>query len=121
MNRSIICIECPKGCALKVEIELGRAVKVAGARCPKGILYASSEVDNPMRIFTATVVGAGLSLKMIPVRTDRPIPKKDMGRAVEEVMKLKVSHPVKPGDTIVKDFIAPGVGLIATREAFQIL
>ncbi|MFH1189340.1 MAG: DUF1667 domain-containing protein [Candidatus Omnitrophota bacterium] len=116
MARNMICIECPNGCVLSVDIESGRAVKVRGAKCPKGIAYAASEIDNPVRIFTATALAEGLALRLVPVRTDKPIPKKELMKAVKEVSKIRVKAPVKAGDTIVDDFLGLGVSLIATRE-----
>ena len=113
----MICIECPKSCELSVDLEGRKVASVKGAKCPKGIAYAAMEMETPSRIFTATAVTHGLSLKLVPVRTDRPIPKKDILKAAEEVRKMKLTKPVKAGDVLVRDFIIPGVKLLATREA----
>ena len=117
MKKNMVCIECPKSCSLTVDIEGKKAVSVRGAKCPKGILYAASEIENPTRILTATVLAKGLSIKLIPVRTDKPIPKKDILRAVEEVSKIRVAKPLKAGDTVADNFLGLGVKLIATRQA----
>ena len=117
MVKRMICIECPKGCALSVDIENCKVAKVEGAKCPKGREYAVTEAESPMRILTATALAKGLSLKLVPVRTDRPIPKKDLSRAVEEIRKMRITSPVKSGDAVDKDFLGLGVKLTATREA----
>jgi len=117
MVKRMICIECPKGCTLSVDIENCKVVKVEGAKCPKGGEYAVTEAESPMRILTATALAEGLSLKLVPVRTDRAIPKKDLSRAVEEIRKMRITSPVKSGDAIDKDFLGLGVKLTATREA----
>lgn len=116
MVNKMTCIECPKSCLLSVDVEGCKVRNVNGAKCPRGSVYAISEVQNPSRIFTATVVASGLNLKMIPVRTDKPIPKKDILRAAEEVRKMKVVAPLKAGDAVVEDFLGLGVKLLATRE-----
>ena len=116
MIKKMICIECPKGCNLSVDVEGCKVLSVQGAKCPKGTGYAISEMENPSRIFTSTVLAKGLSLKLVPVRTDKPIPKKDIFRAQEEVSKMKITSPFKSGDTITGDFLGLGVKLIATRE-----
>ncbi len=118
MIKKMICIECPKGCALSVDIENCKVNKVTGAGCPRGIAYAVSEVQDPSRIFTATVLAEGLDLKLVPVRTAKPIPKKDLFRAAEEVHKMRITKPLKAGDVIVEDFLALGVKLIATRGVY---
>ena len=115
MKKKITCIECPKGCLLSVDIENRRVVEVGGAECPKGEKYAVSEIENPLRILTSTVLSEGLSLRMIPVRTDRPMPKPDILRGAEEIRKIRIGGPVNAGDVIVKDFLGLDVNLVATR------
>lgn len=116
MNKKMTCIECPKGCTLSVDIENCRVIQVSGAKCPRGTGYAVSEIQNPVRILTATVASKGLNLKLVPVRTDKPIPKKDISRAVEEIGKIRVASPLKAGDVIAENFLGLGVKLLATRE-----
>jgi CxxC motif-containing protein len=121
MIKTLICIECPKSCALSVEIENGKVKDASGAKCPKGIGYAIAELENPMRILTATVLGEGLGLKLVPVRTDKPIPKSEILRAAAELRKFKLAKPVKAGDTIVDNFLDLGVKLIASRTAGELV
>ena len=115
MKKEITCIECPVGCALSVDVENCKVVKVSGGKCPKGEKYAISEVENPARILTSTVLTDGLSLKMIPVRTDNPLPKRDILRAAEEIKKIRINKPIRIGEVIVKNFLDLGINLIATR------
>lgn len=117
MIKRLTCIECPKGCTLSIDIENCRVVKVSGNECPKGEKYAHSEVENPMRVLTSAVLTDGLSLKVVPVRTDRAIPKSRILEAMDEVKKIRLSGPVKAGDIIKENFLGLGVNLIATREA----
>lgn len=115
MAKKLTCIECPKGCSLSVDIENCRVVKVDGAECPKGEEYARAEVENPMRILTSAVLAEGLPIKMVPVRTDKPIPKNKIMEAMDEVKKVRLKTPVRPGDTIIKNILNSGADLIATR------
>ena len=117
MIKKMTCIECPKGCTLSVDIENCEVKNVTGAKCPRGVAYAVSEVQNPVRILTATVKAIGLNLKLIPVRTNKPIPKKDIIRAAEEIGKMNIDRPIKAGDAIIENFLGLGVKLLATREA----
>ncbi len=116
MIKNLTCIECPKSCALAVDIENCRVVKVSGEKCPKGKDYAVSEAENPQRIVTSTVSGAGLSLRMIPVRTDKSVPKARMLEAAEEIRKLKIERPVKSGEIVAANLLGLGVNLIVTRD-----
>lgn len=115
MIKMMICIECPKSCALAVDIDNGKVIRVQGSKCPKGAAYAALEVQDPARILTATIVSEGLSLKLIPVRTNKPIPKKDLLRAMEEIKKINIKAPVKAGDIIIKNLLGLGVKVVATR------
>ena len=117
MIKKLTCIECPKGCMLSIDIENCRAVKTSGNECPKGEKYAMQEVENPMRILTSAVLAEGLELKMVPVRTDKPVPKKRIAEAMEEVKKIRLKSPVKTGSVIVENFLGLGVNLLATRNA----
>lgn len=116
MIKKMVCIECPQGCVLLVDIEVGKIKSVKGAKCPEGVAYAASEVENPVRILTATVQAGGMSLRLVPVRTDKPIPKKDLFRAMEEIARIKVTKPLGAGDVIIENFLGLGVKLVATRE-----
>lgn len=116
MTKRLICIECPKGCTLSVDVENCRVVKMSGNECPKGEKYAASEIESPMRILTSAVLAEGLSVKMVPVRTDRPIPKSRLAEAMREIKKIRLTHPVKFQEVIAANFLSLNVNLIATRE-----
>ena len=117
IKKNLTCIECPKSCLLSVDIENCKVVKVNRAKCPKGEKYAVSEIENPKRIFTSTVLAQGLSLKMVPVRTDQQISKDKIMEAMNEIRKIRINKPVILGEVIVRNFSDLGVNLIAAREA----
>ncbi len=115
MSKRLICIECPKGCNLSVKVENNKVVAVDGHQCPKGNAYAVAEIEDPKRILTTTILTEGLQLKMLPVRTDAPIPKSAIFAAMAQARKLKWSNPVLVGEPVVENFLGLGVNLIATR------
>lgn len=117
MVRKLTCIECPQGCGLTVDVENCKVIKVTGNECPKGEEYAISEVENPARILTTTVLAQGLNLKMVPVRTDKSISKSRIFEAMNEIRKIKVNKPLNAGDIIVKNFLGLDANLITTRSA----
>ena len=63
-KKTLTCIGCPLGCALRVFEEDG-ALRVEGNTCPRGEAYAKSEVLWPKRTVTSTVAvhGGTVSLK----------------------------------------------------------
>lgn len=116
MKRAMTCIECPQGCQLSVETDGSRVISVTGQKCKRGDKYARQEVEAPMRTLTTAVLTEGLELKMLPVRTDGPIPKGKLFEAMEAVKRVVVSKPVKAGDIVSPDFLGLGVNLIASRR-----
>ncbi len=79
-KQEIICIVCPVGgCKLQVEenaaAESGYIVE-GGHTCKRGgIKYGIEEMTDPRRNICSTVIIEGASLGLLPVKTDRPIPK----------------------------------------------
>ena len=116
MMKRFICIECPKGCDIAVTLENDTIIEITGNKCEKGEAYVHSEIENPMRILTSSVLAKGLALKMIPVRTSKPIPKSKLFDAMNEIKKIHVHDPVHCDEIIRRDFLDLGVNLVATRE-----
>jgi CxxC motif-containing protein len=113
-KKELICIECPTGCKLSVDIDGGKLAAVSGNKCPKGQEYAVSEIEDPRRILTSAVLCEGLDIRMLPVRTDKPIPKARLMEAMEAIKKIRVKSAMKAGEVVASDFF--GANLIATRN-----
>lgn len=117
MQKQMICIECPKGCSLTVSSNEKGAITLSGNDCPKGERYGIEEATNPVRILTSTVPTKGLSIKMLPVRTDKAIPQSRIFEGMKLIRPVHVTQPVTAGEVIQKDFLRiKGVNLIATRS-----
>ncbi|MFQ5999219.1 MAG: DUF1667 domain-containing protein, partial [Candidatus Bathyarchaeia archaeon] len=70
------CIVCPVGCQIGLIAEDEKIVEIVGGECKLGEEYAIKEFTNPERILTTTVRVKGGTLPLLPVRTEKPIPKK---------------------------------------------
>jgi len=99
-----------------VKDENGFVVSLTGNKCPKGLDYGKQEVEDPRRTLTTTVAAAGLSLKRIPVRTSRAIPKARLPEAMQAVRTLLITRPVCLGEVIAGNFLGLNVDLVATRS-----
>ena len=114
MERNLTCIICPRGCNIKVEIENGEIKNVEGNTCPRGYDYAVSEVTNPVRTITSTIkLESG---KMLPVKTNKPIPKKLMFKCMEEINKITAKEPIKIGDVLIENVLETGSNVVATKN-----
>lgn len=101
MIKTLTCIECPVGCEIRVETENGEVKSVQGNSCPRGKMYAESEVVCPKRVVTSVVRAE--NGEMIPVKTSRPVKKTDIFRVMEIIKNTKCRLPVALGDVLVKN------------------
>ena len=113
---NLICIGCPLGCPLTVEMEENEVKSVAGNTCPRGDAYARKELTNPTRIVTSTVRVNGGRLAMVSVKTESDIPKGKIFDCVKALRDVEVQAPVKIGDVIVENVAGTGVNVIATKN-----
>ena len=113
---NLICIGCPLGCPLTVEMEGNEVKTVTGNTCPRGVAYAKKELTNPTRIVTSTVRVAGGKLAMVSVKTESDIPKSKIFDCVKALKDVEVPAPVKIGDVIVENVAGTGVNVIATKN-----
>jgi len=116
MKKELVCIGCPMGCPLEVEIEGKNVIKVTGNKCRKGEDYGIKECTNPTRIVTSSVVVEGGEIDVVPVKTQGDIPKDKIFNIVEELKNVKVMAPVNVGDIIVENICGTGVNIVATRK-----
>ena len=113
---NLICIGCPLGCPLTVEMEGNEVKSVSGNTCPRGDAYAKKELTNPTRIVTSTVRVTGGKLAMVSVKTASDIPKDKIFDCVKALKDVEVPAPVKIGDVIVENVAGTGVNVIATKN-----
>ncbi|MBQ8849188.1 MAG: DUF1667 domain-containing protein [Clostridia bacterium] len=114
MIRELTCIVCPKGCQLKVELEGKKVLSVTGNTCKRGAVYAETECTAPMRTLTTTaaVEGGGV----VPVKTDKTIPKELLFDAMREVNAVRVSKDAKLGDVVIENLLGTGANVVTTRN-----
>lgn len=115
-KRSLICIGCPLGCAMTVEINEGQVVSVTGNTCKRGDDYAHKEITNPTRIVTSTVMVEGSDHPTVSVKTKSDIPKSKIFDCVKALKGVTVKAPVHIGDVIVHNIVDTGVDIVATKE-----
>ena len=115
MSKDVICIMCPLGCDMKVDIEGQEVTDVQGHRCKKGVKHAEKEVFFPGRILTTTIITRIQGVPLLPVRSNKEIPKERLVEAVRTISKHSVTGPVQMGQTVITDILGLGVDIIASR------
>lgn len=112
-RKELICIGCPMGCSIVVEMEDGKVLSVTGNTCPRGESYARKEVTNPTRIVTTTVRVDGGKVPMINVKTERDIPKDKIFECIAALRGVTMKAPVHIGDIILENVADTGVNIVA--------
>ena len=112
-RRELICIGCPMGCPIVVEMEDGKVLSVAGNTCPRGESYARKEVTNPTRIVTTTVRVDGGKVPMINVKTEQDIPKDKIFECIAALRGVTMKAPIHIGDIILENVADTGVNIVA--------
>ena len=115
MIRELTCIVCPKGCQLKVELDENKKVlSVTGHTCKRGEVYANTECTAPMRTITTTaaVIGGGV----VPVKTDKTVPKEMMFAWMKVINQVRVSEDAKLGDIVIENILGTGANVVTTRN-----
>lgn len=117
-KREMVCVSCPMGCAITVELDdNNEVISVTGNTCPRGDKYARQECTHPERMLTSTVKVEGGRLPVVPVKSVSPIPKEMIFDAMKEVNKVTLKAPVTFGDVAVKDILGTGIDIVVTNEA----
>lgn len=115
-RKELICIGCPLGCNLTVEMDGGQVVSVNGNICKRGDDYARKELTEPRRIVTSTVPVAGGNLPVVSVKTASDIPKGKIRECLCALKGVTLTAPVQIGDVIVENVADTGVDVIATKS-----
>jgi CxxC motif-containing protein len=113
-EQEIICIGCPLGCHITLTVSgEGEIESLTGYQCKEGKKIVTAEFKSPTRVFTATVLTED-SGRLLPVRTNKPVPKSQLRELMQALAQVRVRPPVKMGQEIVHNILGTGANLVAT-------
>jgi CxxC motif-containing protein len=115
-QKELICIGCPLGCNLTVQMEGQEVVSVSGNTCKRGDDYARKEMTDPRRIVTSTVRVNGGILPVVSVKTASDIPKNKIAECLVQLKDVEISAPVHIGDVVLENVAQTGISIVATKE-----
>jgi CxxC motif-containing protein len=114
-KKHFVCVICPIGCEIDVVHDGSKIISTEGNKCEKSEEFVSQELIEPMRILTTTVRIQGSRWPVIPVRTDKSVPKRLFPRIMRQLRRIKLQAPVNILDVVVRDVLHTGANVIATR------
>ncbi len=113
-KRNMICVSCPLGCDLEVEIR-GEEIEVKGFRCKRGETYARNEILDPRRMVTSNARVSNGDFPLVSVKTTAPLPKDLIGKLIEALKHIHLEPPIRIGQIIIQNFQNTGIDIVATR------
>lgn len=119
-KREFVCIVCPMGCNLTVEKDDNGEYQVSGNTCKRGEVYGKQEMIDPRRHIASTIRVRGGFLNLVPVKTDKEIPKGQIFEVMREVNNTEIDAPVKLGDVLIENVAGTGSNIVATRDIDRI-
>lgn len=113
--KNLVCVTCPVGCRLSVEVEGTNIISVDGNNCSRGIEYAQSEAVTPKRMLTTTVRVIGGEMPLVPVRSLEGVPKVRIMEFMDYLADQRVQAPIER-EQIICELPDCGVKIIATTN-----
>ena len=111
-KKKFICIVCPKSCELETD-----GTEVTGEKCKRGKQFALQEVISPLRVITTTIRYENKNnIKMIPVKTSKPVPLNRIFDFMKEIKKIRLQEIPSIGTQIPLSGVSEPVKVIVTGE-----
>ena len=119
-TKELVCILCPNGCRLEVELlEGGETLavgEVTGNLCEKGPEWAEQEILHPVRSISSSVLVRGGLFPLVSVKTDTPIAREKIFEVMKEIRALVVDAPVHLGAALIRSPAGTECAIVATRN-----
>ncbi len=111
MKKEFICIVCPRGCRVVVDGD-----DISGNQCKRGIDYVKAEMTAPKRVLTTTVKTIFSEWPRVSVKTDKPLPKELLFKAMPDINKVIIDKPLDIGEVVIYNLCNTDVNLILTKS-----
>jgi len=113
--KKVICIMCPLGCPIEIQLKGKKIIQAHGNKCKEGITYARKEIFLPGRVLTTTIKTVNPDLRLLPVRSDNEVPKERLMDCMKEIANHTVRGPVELGEIVIKNVLGIGANIVACR------
>jgi CxxC motif-containing protein len=116
----VICIQCPLACRIGLTVEdNGKIAEISNYQCRIGKEYAEQEYKSPKRVLTATVRTESSFRPLLPVRTDKPIPKDALRGCMFVLGEVTVKPVLAAGDFIIENILGTGANVVCTDDLLR--
>lgn len=122
-KKEVVCLQCPFACRIEVEVDEtdNEILSISNNRCHLGKSFAEQEIKNPVRVLTTTIriLSEDEEHPLLPVQTQKPIPKDLLKTAMNDLAEVVVKPPIRYGDIIVHNISNSGIDIVATFEILR--
>lgn len=115
-NKKLVCIVCPIGCSIEVQMDNNKVSEVSGYSCARGKNYAITECTDPERTITSTVRLLGGKIGVAPVKSDKPVARHLIFECMKQINLCKLQAPVKVGDIVIQNILDTEANIIVTSN-----
>ncbi len=115
-EQKFICIRCPRGCEITTTLDGYSIDKIEGNICKMGAEYVENEIKDPRRVITSTVKVKNGKFPLVPVWTDKAIPKEKIFDLMKELRKVEIEAPVEIDRIILRDVFNTGVNVVTSGK-----
>ena len=115
-KKEFVCIRCPLGCNITVELDGADIKNITGNTCLRGADYVTKELTDPRRIVTSLVRVQGGELPVVSVKTAADIPKDKISDCIKVLKGITLTAPVHMGDIVVENICGTGVKIVSTAN-----
>lgn len=115
-QREFICITCPVGCTLEATVEGRELIELRGQACKRGVAFVQEELTAPKRMLTTTVQVRGGALPLVPVRSDKPLPKELLFAVADRLRAVELVAPIVEHQVVLADVFGSGVDIVTSRS-----
>jgi CxxC motif-containing protein len=78
--------------------------------------YAKQEIFDPRRMVASTVRVKNGYHPLVPVYTEKPVPKPKIMDVLAEIRQVEVEAPISIKDVIIENVLDTGINVVASRN-----
>ncbi|NMC68011.1 MAG: DUF1667 domain-containing protein [Spirochaetales bacterium] len=113
----MICIQCPLGCKIKVQLDDdNKVLDISGFTCKSGKEYAMQEVTDPHRVITTSIKVIDGKCELVSVKTNKPVPKRLIPSIMDIIKNSSIHAPVGLNQVVISNIANSGADIITTKE-----
>jgi len=117
----MICIQCPLGCKIKVQLDDdNKVLDISGFTCKSGKEYAMQEVTDPHRVITTSIKVIDGKNELVSVKTNKPVPKRLIPSIMDIIKNSSVHAPVELNQVVISNIANSGADIITTKKVEKI-